>query len=102
MVNNGCPSLTSPGITVTFAKGFPDVIPVPGVRYLFITHPSATIHSYCYKCIVRLACLSHAASVRSEPGSNSSLYLSIYDRRITPTFVEFDLKGSNAHLLTRI
>jgi hypothetical protein len=51
-------------------------IPVSKVRYPCVTHPSATKPSrYCYKeGPVRLACLSHAASVRSEPGSNSSFY----------------------------
>ena len=32
-----------------------------------VPHPCATVHC----CTVRLACLIHAASVRSEPGSNS-------------------------------
>ena len=38
-----------------------------------VTHPCATRHhSYCYKYVtVRLACVKPAASVRSEPGSNS-------------------------------
>ena len=30
-------------------------------------------YSYCYEILPRLACLRHAASVRSEPGSNSPL-----------------------------
>src|SRR5207342_1393954 len=40
-----------------------------------IPHPSATRHpQYCYCCAaVRLACVRPAASVHSEPGSNSSL-----------------------------
>ena len=52
-------------------------VPVCRARYPCITHPSATKpSSYCYfKGPVRLACLSHAASVRSEPGSNSSLFI---------------------------
>ena len=47
--------------------------------YPRVTHPFATVtrtSSYCYldaQDIVRLACLIHAASVRSEPGSNSPL-----------------------------
>ena len=35
--------------------------------YSRVPHPCATVHC----CTVRLACLIHAASVRSEPGSNS-------------------------------
>ena len=40
-------------------------------------------------CIVRLACLRHAASVRSEPGSNSPLYesLSIFKVSFTKTLL---------------
>ena len=38
-------------------------------RFPYITHPCAT--GYCYP--VRLACLRPAASVRSEPGSNSQI-----------------------------
>ena len=66
------------GITCTFANGPKSAaIPVFGVRYLCITHPSATNVNQDYSIItfVRLACLSHAASVRSEPGSNSSIDL---------------------------
>jgi hypothetical protein len=39
-----------------------------------VTHPSAT--PYCYG--VRLACVRPAASVRSEPGSNSQVELRFY------------------------
>ncbi len=46
-----------------------------GVRYPCITHPFAAnlILGYPAKRFARLACLNHAASVRSEPGSNSSV-----------------------------
>jgi hypothetical protein len=40
-------------------------------RYLRVTHPSATKA----ETFVRLACVKHAASVRSEPGSNSQVHL---------------------------
>ena len=45
------------------------------IRYLFIPHPFATniCLGYPINMSVRLACLSHAASVHSEPGSNSSI-----------------------------
>jgi hypothetical protein len=46
--------------------------PPPGDRYLRVTHPSATDRSYPRS--VRLACVKHAASVRSEPGSNSQVH----------------------------
>ena len=44
---------------------------VPRGRFPRVTHPSATISEE----IVRLACVKHAASVRSEPGSNSQVHL---------------------------
>ena len=44
--------------------------PPPRDRYLRVTHPSATAGCPA----VRLACVKHAASVRSEPGSNSQVH----------------------------
>ncbi len=42
-------------------------------RFLRVTHPSATRHqgNKFPRAAVRLACVKHAASVQSEPGSNS-------------------------------
>ncbi len=57
------------------ARYYPSVrtaIPVPGVGYPRLTAPFATSPGYCYPGFVRLACLIHAANVRSEPGSNPS------------------------------
>ena len=71
--------MTSFGINAPFGRmpKHSDAIPKFGVRYLFIPHPFATNHTFSYPIIwsVRLACLSHAASVRSEPGSNPSVYI---------------------------
>ena len=52
-------------------------IPESGVRCLRITHPFATNLplDYSIGSFVRLACLNHAVSVRSEPGSNSSIFI---------------------------
>ena len=47
--------------------------PPPKDRYLRVTHPSAAPESH--PPIARLACVKHAASVRSEPGSNSQVHL---------------------------
>jgi hypothetical protein len=67
------------GISAPFGRmpKHSDIIPKFGVRYLFIPHPFATNHTLGYPIVrsVRLACLSHAASVRSEPGSNPSVYI---------------------------
>ena len=41
--------------------------------FRYITHPFATRHQGCPRAAVRLACVRHAASVQSEPGSNSSV-----------------------------
>ena len=47
----------------------------PPLRDTFrcVTHPFATRHQGCPRAAVRLACVKHAASVQSEPGSNSSV-----------------------------
>ena len=47
-------------------------MPVPRVGYPYITAPFATFPTSCPVVLVRLACLIHAAYVRSEPGSNPS------------------------------
>ena len=44
-----------------------------------ITHPFATRHQGCPRAAVRLACVRHAASVQSEPGSNSSVRFCVLD-----------------------
>ncbi len=70
LIKRSYDQMISSGIICTFAKGPKTAaIPVSGVRYLCITHPCATnaYQDYSFKAFVRLACLSHAASVRSEP-----------------------------------
>src|SRR5919107_3110695 len=42
-------------------------------RFRSITHPFAARRQDCSRAAARLACVRHAASVQSEPGSNSSL-----------------------------
>ena len=62
---------------------FPWTIPHPRVDHLRVTHPSATLKVPEGTPTVRLACLKRAASVRSEPGSNSPLYnLSLSEKRL--------------------
>src|SRR5204863_6026294 len=43
---------------------------------------------YCYGTRTRLACVKHAASVRSEPGSNSRLKPVAWDKKSPPKFGE--------------
>ena len=50
----------------------PSYPPLPDM-FRYITHPFATRHQGCPRAAVRLACVKHAASVQSEPGSNSSV-----------------------------
>ena len=49
-------------------------------RFPRVTHPSATKDIPRRGASVRLACVRHAASVRSEPGSNSQVELSMHRR----------------------
>ena len=62
-------------------------IPEQGADCLRVTHPFAAIHCW----TARLACIRHATSVRSEPGSNSSLiFLKSWSRYlITFVFIDF-------------
>ena len=58
-------------------------MPISRVRYLPIPHPSATLlGAFDGPVLVRLACLNHAANVRSEPGSNPSIDLRLIYRFI--------------------
>ena len=72
----GSPAFTrrSYAVLVRVSPGYP---PRLG-RFRCIPHPSATRHqeSKLSHAAVRLACVRHAASVQSEPGSNSSLKFS--------------------------
>ena len=47
--------------------------PPPRGTFRCLTHPSATRRQAGARAAVRLACVKHAASVQSEPGSNSSV-----------------------------
>ena len=59
---------TAPGISRALARLFRNA---GQVAYALLTH--SPLGSYCYV-LARLACIRHSTSVRSEPGSNSSLY----------------------------
>src|SRR5213596_3463752 len=55
--------------------GFPELFPIEGqIAHVLRTRAPCAI-PYCYSTRTRLACVKHAASVRSEPGSNSRLNL---------------------------
>ena len=56
-----------------YQPAFRQVVPLSKVDCPSITHPSAAISDGTLSNIARLACVKHAASVHSEPGSNSPL-----------------------------
>ena len=62
-------TLRSYAVLIRLSPGYP---PLLGT-FRYITHPFATRHQDCSRAAVRLACVRHAASVQSEPGSNSSV-----------------------------
>ena len=69
----GCPTppfiLRSYAVLAKVSRGYPP----PKGTFLFITHPFATLLTLAgFR--VRLACVRHAASVRSEPESNSNVW----------------------------
>ena len=64
----------SPRTYAVLARVSPGCPPLQG-RFPRVTHPSATLLAP-KDFRVRLACVRHAASVQSEPGSNSSVHLS--------------------------
>ena len=57
------------GISPAFAGLFP----IRGQIAHVLRTRAPCAHPYCYRLRTRLACVKHAASVRSEPGSNSRL-----------------------------
>ena len=61
-------------VLARLSAGYP---PLPDT-FRCITHPFAARRQGCPRAAARLACVKHAASVQSEPGSNSSVDLSYY------------------------
>ncbi len=74
------------------ARISPGCPPLTG-RFPCFTHPSATLLApKCFR--VRLACVKHAASVQSEPGSNSSVQSSSRASLKTPIHCRLELLPS--------
>ena len=65
------PAFLSPAhaVLANLSTGYPPQLDT----FRCVTHPFATRHQGCPRAAVRLACVRHAASVQSEPGSNSSV-----------------------------
>ena len=72
-----CSELLSLGISprnhIRYCARFLGSIPILRPGFLCVTHPFATRPRSCLPDPVRLACVKRAASVRSEPESNSHL-----------------------------
>ena len=67
----GCPAFNV-AITSGINPGFPGLSPTLGqVTHVLLTRSPLETSKQAKKFLVRLACLIHAASVRSEPESNS-------------------------------
>ena len=63
------------GMLCGISSPFGELFPIEGqITHVLRTRAPCAI-SYCYGTRTRLACVKHAASVRSEPGSNSRLKL---------------------------
>src|SRR5438046_4147801 len=66
--------------------GFPELFAIEGqIAHVLRTRAPCAI-PYCYSTRTRLACVKHAASVRSEPGSNSRLNLVAWRKKIFRSF----------------
>ena len=67
--------------------GFPELFPIGGqIAHVLRTRAPCAM-PYCYGTRTRLACVKHAASVRSEPGSNSRLKPVAWAKKNAPIFI---------------
>src|ERR1051325_7288570 len=62
-----------PKVRTGFYPAVGQAIPHRWTGFSRVTHPSATESESCPSNPVRLTCVTHAASVRPEPGSNSPM-----------------------------
>ena len=65
------PPASGAGGLIRYYPVFPRAVPVGGARHPRVTHQSAALAGAEAPAAARRACLRRAASVRSEPGSNS-------------------------------
>ena len=84
------PGTGVPGMSCGISSPFGELSPIRGqIAHVLRTRAPCAHFLYCYRKLrTRLACVKHAASVRSEPGSNSHLKLvsceAIHRWRIAP------------------
>ena len=78
------PQVMRPGVISGISPGFPELSQSGRqVTHVLLTRAPCAHSLYCYRKLrTRLACVKHAASVRSEPGSNSRLKLVVLKIKI--------------------
>ena len=78
------PAAEATGMSCGISPAFAGVSPIGGqVAHVLLTRAPCAGFLYCYRKLrTRLACVKHAASVRSEPGSNSRLKLVVLKIKI--------------------
>ena len=85
------------GISCGISPAFAGVSPIRGqIAHVLRTRAPCADFLYCYRELrTRLACVKHAASVRSEPGSNSHVKLAAWKTKKPDShFWMSDLKSS--------
>src|SRR5207245_11029936 len=77
------PTIEIVGVLCGISPAFAGLSPISGqVTHVLRTRAPCAGPLYCYRRLrTRLACVKHAASVRSEPGSNSHLKLVVLQSR---------------------
>src|SRR5438105_933519 len=91
LVTKPCDLVTLPGITLSF----PRLSQIGG----YVTHallPLSPLTPELPRGFVRLACLIHAANVRSEPGSNPSIMLASGEAAAPPCQPESTARGGRS------
>ena len=93
------------------SPAFAGLSPIEGqVAHVLLTRAPCAHFLYCYRKLrTRLACVKHAASVRSEPGSNSRLKLAAWKTKSpttisgcrTPVFQANFLCSTRSHSINR-
>jgi hypothetical protein len=75
------PRTKVPGMLCGISSPFGELFPIRGqITHVLRTRAPCAM-PYCYGTRTRLACVKHAASVRSEPGSNSRLKLEAWAKK---------------------
>ena len=107
------PAAAATGMSCGISPAFAGVSPSGGqVAHVLLTRAPCAHSLYCYRKLrTRLACVKHAASVRSEPGSNSRLNWMFRKQKSRPSpgprllnelFVSLDSTHRTERVLARL